>query len=312
MNHRVLNLGAGTQSSVELIMHDRGDLPPVDVAIFADTMAEPKEVYDHLDWLKKQVKNTPIVTVCRGNLEIDGIEFRSRRFTEGEHGKRHASIPLFVLNPDGSQGIIRRQCTKEYKIIVIVEWIKRVLLRLQKGQRVPPDVKVQQLFGISFDERHRMRRSDDKWCEFEYPLVDLQLNRFDVIRKAERWFPDHTFPRSACVFCPYKSNTEWRRLRDEHPDDWNRAVVFDHGIRVDEIFNQQQQDAAKKNDKKLIGLPYVHRQMVPLDEADLRSDEDRGQLPMYTAEQYAALDALGQIPAGAVTMEDECSGMCGV
>jgi hypothetical protein len=41
-NRRILNLGAGTQSSVLLVMHDRGELPPVDVAIFSDTQAGTK------------------------------------------------------------------------------------------------------------------------------------------------------------------------------------------------------------------------------------------------------------------------------
>lgn len=44
MNKRVLNLGAGTQSSVIYLMMCRGELPPADVAIFADTQWEPKEV----------------------------------------------------------------------------------------------------------------------------------------------------------------------------------------------------------------------------------------------------------------------------
>lgn len=35
MNHRILNLGAGTQSSVLAIMCDRGDVEPVECAIFA-------------------------------------------------------------------------------------------------------------------------------------------------------------------------------------------------------------------------------------------------------------------------------------
>ncbi len=47
---KVLSLGAGVQSSVMLLMADRGllgDKP--DVAIFADTQWEPKEVYEHLE-----------------------------------------------------------------------------------------------------------------------------------------------------------------------------------------------------------------------------------------------------------------------
>ena len=48
MKLRVLSLGAGVQSSTLALMIEHGDIPMVDCAIFADTMAEPKEVMDHL------------------------------------------------------------------------------------------------------------------------------------------------------------------------------------------------------------------------------------------------------------------------
>jgi len=51
---RVLNLGAGVQSSTIYLMMVDGDIPACDVAIFADTGEEPQAVYDHLGWLKKQ------------------------------------------------------------------------------------------------------------------------------------------------------------------------------------------------------------------------------------------------------------------
>lgn len=289
MKKRILNLGAGTQSSVLLVMADRGDISPVDVALFADTQAEPREVYDHLDWLEKQVR-IPVVRVSAGNLENDGIEFRSHLFTQGETGKRYASIPLFVLNPDGSQGVIRRQCTSEYKIEPITKYIRREILGLEKGERYLGGDQVEQVFGISFDERGRAKNGngDPRWMLRDYPLVDMRLTRWQVIALAEKWFPDRTFPRSACVFCPYKSNEEWRRLRDEHPRDWDRAVRFDHATRIADA------EGVASGKRKLVGVPYVHRQNVPLDEADLRTnDEITGQLTLSG-------------------MANECEGMCGV
>jgi hypothetical protein len=288
-NHRVLNLGAGTQSSVLLIMADRGDIEPVDVAVFADTQAEPKEVYDHLAWLETQVKRTRIVRVSAGNLEADSIAFRQNRFsadsTTGRKG--YASIPLFVLSPDGTRGIVRRQCTSEYKIKPIEQYIRREIVGVAKGERVPKGVCVTQVFGISFDERQRMRAPDNQWSRFEYPLVDRKLDRQAVIRMAEAWFPDRVFPRSACVFCPYKSNGEWRRTRDEHPDEWRRAVEFDNAIRVAGQNGQRRKGM-------MVGDVYVHRSCVPLGQADLRTtDEKTGQLDLYG-------------------MVNECEGMCGV
>lgn len=274
-------------------MADRGDIEPVDVAVFADTQAEPQEVYDHLAWLETQVKRTPIVKLSAGNLEADAISFRRNRFSENSSTGRkgYASIPLFVLNTDGSQGIIRRQCTSEYKIRPIQKYIRRELLGLKSGERAPKGVSVTQVFGISFDERHRMRTPEVSWCKYEYPLVDRALDRHAVIRMAEAWFPDRTFPRSACYFCPYKSNEEWRRLRDDQPDEWKKAVAFDAAIRE---ADQQGQDAKKM----LVGVPFVHRQCVPLDQVDLRSDDDKaGQL---------------RFPGMMGVANNDCEGMCGV
>jgi len=271
-------------------MHDRGELPLVDVAIFSDTQAEPKEVYEHLEWLRGIVKRTPIVTVTAGNLEADAIAFQRQRYNENAimGRKGYASIPLFVLNGDGSQGMIRRQCTSENKIEPSTRYIRHQILGLAKGQVYRGDDTVTQVFGISFDERQRAKngQGDPRWMRREYPLIDMKLTRDKVIAMAERWFPDHPFPRSACVFCPYKSNEEWRRLRDHHPDEWDRAVRFDHDQRATH-------EEGIAGGKQLVGTPFVHRQLVPLDEADLRTDDERnGQLNIFG-------------------MVNECEGFCG-
>ena len=50
---RILALGAGVQSTTLALMIEKGEVPMVDAAIFSDTMAEPRRVYSHLDWLEK-------------------------------------------------------------------------------------------------------------------------------------------------------------------------------------------------------------------------------------------------------------------
>lgn len=280
-NKRVLNLGAGTQSSVLLVMADRGDIEPVDVAVFADTQAEPREVYDHLAWLEKQVK-TPVVRVTQGNLEKDSIDFRQKA------DRRHSSIPLFVLNQDGTHGMVRRQCTYEYKIRPIERYIRRTLLNLKPRQRFPVGATVTQVYGISFDERHRAKNGngDPKWMRRSYPLVDMRLNRWQVIELAEKWFPGRTFPRSACVFCPFHSDAEWLRIKRDTPAEWDRVVNFDRAIR--------QRGTGGTHRLHLAGTPFIHDSRRPIELVDLRSDDERtGQM---------SIDG----------MANECEGMCGV
>ena len=68
----VISLGAGVQSSTMAIMAAKGDFPPVDCGIFADTGYEPKAVYQYLEFLKK-ILPYPIHLVAKGNIKDDMI-----------------------------------------------------------------------------------------------------------------------------------------------------------------------------------------------------------------------------------------------
>lgn len=278
---RVLNLGAGTQSSVLYLMMCRGELPAAEVALFADTQWEPRPVYEHLKWLECEgAGRVPIVRVTAGSLRNAAVAVVRKR--KGDPG-HFASIPLFVLNPDGSRGMIRRQCTKEYKILPIRKWIREKLLGLSARKPVPAGVRVVQVFGISFDERQRMRAADVRWSVHDYPLVDMKMRRMSVIDWAERHYPGRRFPRSACVACPYRSNNELREMKQSDPAAFADAIRFDEEIRA---------AAAADRDKPgaITGVPYVHRSCIPL--ADVNIDGDGPGLWDGVA-------------------DNECEGMCG-
>ena len=52
----IISLGAGVQSSTMALMAAHGEITPMpDCAIFADTGAEPRKVYEWLDWLEKKL-----------------------------------------------------------------------------------------------------------------------------------------------------------------------------------------------------------------------------------------------------------------
>ena len=52
---KILSLGAGVQSSCLAFMIEKGELEPVDCAIFSDTGAEPAGVYEYLDYVESVV-----------------------------------------------------------------------------------------------------------------------------------------------------------------------------------------------------------------------------------------------------------------
>lgn len=175
------------------------------------------------------------------------------------------------------QGMIRRQCTVEYKIKPITKWIRTEIIELDYKQRAPREIVVDRVMGISFDERSRMSESREAWARNSYPLVDMKLTRDMVIERASKLFPGWVLPRSACLGCPYHSNSEWRKIR-ENPAEWADVVSFDSAIR---------------DFGGMRGQMFLHRDCVPLDEVDLSTLDEKNQ----------------QMRWG---MENECAGMCGV
>ena len=269
---RVLSLGAGVQSTAMLLMAMRGvfgDVP--DCAIFADTGWEPAAVYQHLKWLMLQDR-IPIHIVSAGNI-------RAHTLASVQGGTQFASLPAHVRNPSGDGAMLRRQCTREFKIAPLDKFVRR-RLGVGHGERVPKGAAAERWIGISLDEIGRMKLSTDKWATNRYPLVDAGLTRHDC----ELWLTRNGFPvppKSACLGCPFHDNRYWRDMKNNRPSEWADVVEFDGIIR-----------------KGLKGVDcdaFLHRSLRPLPMVDLSTAADKGQM---------AFDPYG--------FENECEGMCGV
>jgi hypothetical protein len=268
---RILSLGAGVQSTTVLLMSCRGELPALDLAIFADTGWEPRNVYRHLNWLEHEAKQKSyvnpvrVVRVGAANIVFDALNSQVRGTKA--NGKRWASMPFHVLAPDGSKGMIRRQCTREYKIDPQDTYMRREVLELRPRQHAPKTSQIEQWFGISLDEIQRMRLSAHPWKTHHYPLIfDQRMRRLDCQHWFFKHYPGQHLPRSACIGCPYHSNMEWRALRDFSPDDWQEAVAIDRAMR---------------HAGGMRGKLFLHRDCAPLDEVDLSDAIDYGQTDMF-------------------------------
>lgn len=271
MKLRLLSLGAGVQSTVLALMTASGELPRVDGAIFADTGWEPKRVYEHLDRLRGELSRAgvPVHVVSNGNLRADAID----------PAHRYASIPYFVRNPDGSEGMGRRQCTSEYKLSPINRKVRELLGATPPDfRRVPKGHHAEQWIGFSADEVGRVSDKDGvSYITKRYPLLDLGMDR----RACERWLEVNGWSgvsKSACIGCPFHGNRQWRELRDNHPAEWADAVAFDEAIR---------KGGAR-------GLPangeaFLHRSRVPLPLAPI----DRVTRSEWVSLQGDLLDELG-------------------
>tara|TARA_R110001606_G_scaffold151337_2_gene291739 strand:- start:147 stop:989 length:843 start_codon:yes stop_codon:yes gene_type:complete len=280
MKH-ILNLGAGVQSSTLALMASHGEITPLPTcAIFADTKAESQEVYDWLDWLETKLA-FPVYRVSKGDLTKDSLTpakatAKAKNYKEGEEYMKRI-IPLFGLMPNGEvAAALGRNCTADYKIRPIEKKIKQ-LAEIKRGEK---EVKVIQWIGISYDEIQRMKESQLHWTKLRYPLIELEMHR----HHCKEWMAKNGYPeppRSACYYCPFHSDHEWRKLRDNDPEHFAKAIAFDKEIRE-----------LSKKDKVMKMEAFIHRSCKPLDEVDFDSDEDKGQLTW--------------------DFQADCSGMCGV
>ena len=268
----VISLGAGVQSSTMALMAAKGEITPMPVgAIFSDTGGEPQSVYDFLEWLEKELP-FPVHRV----MEKEGL---TKHIKHGQMaGARIATLPFFTETVgDKPKGIMRRQCTNEFKIKPITRKL-RELIGLKPRQRGGKETRVIQWIGISLDEIQRMRDSHLKWVEHRWPLVDLRMKRHDCLRWMEKnGYPKP--PRSACTYCPYHSDHEWRRMKNNDPQSWTEAVKMDKLIR----------NGVRGTKEKL----FLHASLVPLDEVDFSTDVDKGQGLLWN------------------DMNVECTGLCG-
>ena len=268
-----------------------------DCAIFADTHWELPSVYEHIKWLKVQLRFPDYVvdnSLTRARHGGRSLREDVKALTNHSGSCNYVDIPHYLKGRDGvSKGIGRRQCTTNYKVIPILRKI-RELLGLRKGQRVPSATTVELRLGISTDEAVRMKDSRYRWIWNRYPLIQAGMSRQDCIdwwgsrydRPLERSAPDRVVGR-LCVACPFESSQRWvetKRRACPRPDRrWPQ--LFAEAVEI---------DARMRDGLTFAKEPYLHSSRKPLDQAVALDEAD--------------MEAEGQ----RVRFGSECEGQCGL
>lgn len=299
---QIPELWGGTQSAALALMVARGDMPKVDAVIFADTQGELPETYAYAEYVKEALVavDIPFITVTAGSLE--------QALLSPTPTSHNPTPPAHVLNPDGTHGRIRQyRCSYDFKRRIITREAKRLCGKPGAWKRM----SVEQWIGFSSDEVSRVKPDLECCCHSKdhhfdpekvdahsikckcvgyepwrinhHPLIEVGWKRQDTID----WFAANghpTPPRSACFFCPNSSNERWRLLKIEHPDLWERACHLDEINRNGGGFNA-------RGNLPFAGKLYWHRSMVPLREADLRSErqilESRGVFTLFDDDEIS-------------------------
>jgi hypothetical protein len=290
---KVLFLGGGLQSSLMVELALAGEMERPDLVIFNDTHDEPWWVYQQVGSLRNRLSAAGIAFV-QPSATCWGI------MNDLQSTDIHGSMPVFVKNPDGSVGRLRRQCTDYYKVQpgnLTIRW------RLVRTGLVPPrlgtslwacartgepelyegDVRVawedyamllpsipramavECWFGYTTDEKLRaQRKGQPAWQVGRYPLLELGLSRDDCVR----WYVSRgrRAPlKSACLQCSFRSDDAWLWMQQAMPDDFETACRHDEALRAPDIKHRGRAYA------RIRGEMYLHRLCIPLREIDFET-----------------------------------------
>lgn len=247
----IISLGAGVQSSTMALMAAKGEITPMPAfAVFADTGDEPISVYSHLEWLRRTINTFHIALAHRDPL--------AGKLSDNIFEWDHSQIPAYTIK-DGAVTIGKRQCTKHWKIVPVDRKIRDITDTQRK--HLPPGF-VTLWMGISVDEISRAKDSRDHWKTHRFPLLEKGMSRRDCLRWLEQnGFPEP--PKSSCVFCPYKSDAQWRTSK-ALPSEWSKIVGIDRKLNARGEF--------------------LHKSCLPIDQVDFSTEEERGQLNMFNNE----------------------------
>jgi len=243
---RIISLGMGKQSSAMYLMSSMGVIDHADFAVFADTGAEHPETLKYAAWLidwSKKNSDIPIYTANHKSIMTDILK------GENSTGQKFASIPAFT---EGG-GMVRRQCTMEYKIGQVNKKVREVL-GIKKNHRLTP---VEYWIGITREEAIRMKPSRDFNITNIYPVIEYR--RGELVQ----WMQDQGFPipvKSSCTFCPYQSNARWNNTKTDFPEDFEQACQVDRSIR----------DASKRGSSDKL---FLHKSLVPLQDIDFNDNQ---------------------------------------
>jgi hypothetical protein len=283
-------LGGGVQSMTMVDMMSLGRIPPVDVVIFADTTLEPWYVYQAIGMARASLNKVGIpLMVVKADCSANHWAF------EGGYGfPVRASMPFWTFSEDGKRGRLRRQCTSVMKVAPnnrgLRYWLaSKGFIPLPSGWEcnegtlwwhgirqhnddwpklsLAPGTYVEMLYGISTDEAIRATaKRGNTWQEPAYPLVDMKMSRADCVA----WMSENSFPiprKSACCCCPYRDDPAWLTMKQDFPDEFERACRYDDLLRDPNWL----QNGIKGAYRRIRNTLYTHQSGKPLRDVDFEA-----------------------------------------
>jgi hypothetical protein len=223
----VWSCGGGVQSSAIAALIIKGRLPKPDYAVMVDVGYEKTSTWENVHGVLQ-----PALAAAGVNLQI--IKTTDYRNNDLFDGTGHFVMPGYRLRADGTKIRFDTHCSAPWKMKVVMKWLR------EQGVEAARD-----WVGITTDEQRRVRQSPFDWFAFEYPLINLGMDRVDchTVIYSMGW---ERVLHSSCYICPQQDDEQWRYIKAHYPADWEKALQVDAAIR--------------ERDPEL----YLHRSCLPL------------------------------------------------
>lgn len=209
---KIVSFGGGVQSTAIAILAAQGKIE-VDAFVFCDTGFEKSIVFEFLEKHTKPM------------LERVGIHFYTAKTEDyAPYDYSNFSLPSFY-----TVNTITGDITRSGGMFCSDKWKKNVFRRFLAKQFNQKSYDV--IMGFSTDEIHRAgRMKSSKKYNYQFPLLDLRMNRVECIRLVEKTFKQEP-PRSSCIFCPNHKQLEWIDIKNNSKD-WERLINLENEIMI--------------------------------------------------------------------------------
>ena len=217
------SFGGGVQScAIAGLLIDSPDVfnQIPDLILFADTGAEPPRIYKQVEIVFNRLRDSGFtceVVKAGGSILDEPVNGRGGLST----------IPFYARHKGKNEvGMLRRQCTNEFKIQPIHKRIREYL-----GVKPRHRVKGNHVLwlGISTEEIRRATQPKESWLTAEFPLIELRMDRTRAAIKAYEVF-GFAPEKSSCFMCPFTHPQEWMRRKEEDPELFKLATDFDSSL----------------------------------------------------------------------------------
>lgn len=199
----MLAFGCGVQTVAEMVINHAA----YDYIVMSDPGDEKKETYEYLK------------EIILPWLEKTGVD---KKFFVVKNNKYSSLYEYCMINQQVPMRNFR-WCTDKFKRIPLNKFAKRM-----GATRKNPCEKA---IGISIDESHRVNEGkaqdeEPQYIKVVYPLIDRKISRKDcyqIIKDAGLPVP----VKSGCWYCPFAKKEEWRRLKIDQPELYDKAMIME-------------------------------------------------------------------------------------